>query len=272
MPPLLALPFPLVDPVLVEIGPLAIRWYALAYIAGLVLGWWTAGRLVQRSELFGPHVPPKPADIDDMLVWAAVGVVVGGRLGFVLFYNLDYYLQNPLEIPMVWRGGMAFHGGAAGLVVAVWLHARSKGLAFLPYMDVMATVAPIGIFFGRIANFINDELWGRVTDVPWAVLFPRGGLVPRHPSQLYEAVAEGLILFAVILVFVFRRKAYHAAGFVTGLFTAGYGVGRFLVEFFREPDAQVGYLFGWMTMGQLLCLPMIFAGAWLMAYAKRRPA
>jgi len=270
MTPVLALPFPAIDPVLIEIGPFAVRWYALAYVAGLLIGWWLAGRLVSRPALFAPHTPPSRADMDDMLLWAALGVVLGGRIGFVLFYNLDHYLANPLEIPQVWRGGMAFHGGAAGLMVAAYVYARVKGLSFLTLMDVLSTVAPIGIFFGRIANFINGELFGRVTEVWWAVQFPRGGFLPRHPSQLYEAVAEGILLFALLIWLVLARGVYRTPGVATGVFVAGYGIGRFVCEFWREPDPQLGFLIGGLTMGQLLSAPMIAAGALLVAWAARR--
>lgn len=272
MPPLLALPFPAIDPVLIELGPFPVRWYALAYLAGLLLGWWLAQRLIARNDLFAASGPPKLAQLDDFLLWAAIGIVCGGRLGFVLFYNLDYYLENPLEIIQPWRGGMSFHGGAAGLMVATYLFARRQALPFLTLMDVVTAVAPVGLFFGRIANFINGELYGRVSDVPWAILFPRGGYLPRHPSQLYEAALEGLVLFIVLMVLVFRVRALRWPGVIAGVFLAGYGVARSIVEFYREPDAQLGYLAGGLTMGQVLSLPMILCGVIIVIWAARRQA
>ncbi|OQW54819.1 prolipoprotein diacylglyceryl transferase [Candidatus Raskinella chloraquaticus] len=272
MPPLLALPFPAIDPVLIELGPFPVRWYALAYLAGLLLGWWLAQRLIARNDLFAASGPPKLAQLDDFLLWAAIGIVCGGRLGFVLFYNLDYYLENPLEIIQPWRGGMSFHGGAAGLMVATYLFARRQALPFLTLMDVVTAVAPVGLFFGRIANFINGELYGRVSDVPWAILFPRGGFLPRHPSQLYEAGLEGLVLFIVLMVLVFRVRALRWPGVIAGVFLAGYGVARSIVEFYREPDAQLGYLAGGLTMGQVLSLPMILCGVIIVIWAARRQA
>lgn len=270
MPPFLALPFPAIDPVLVEFGPFPIRWYALSYLAGLVLGWWLAQRLIGKPALFSPATPPSPADLDDFLLWAALGIVLGGRIGFVLFYNLDYYIENPSEIVQPWKGGMSFHGGSAGLLLAAFLFARRKKLAFLTLMDVVTAVAPVGLFFGRLANFINGELFGRVSDVPWAVLFPRGGYLPRHPSQLYEAGLEGLVLLAVLMILIFRFHALRKPGVVGGAFLAGYGLARTIVEFFREPDAQLGYLAGGLTMGQILSLPMILAGAAVVIWAVRR--
>ena len=272
MPPLLALPFPAIDPVLIELGPFPVRWYALAYLAGLLLGWWLAQRLIARNDLFAASGPPKLAQLDDFLLWAAIGIVCGGRLGFVLFYILDYYLENPLEIIQPWRGGMSFHGGAAGLMVATYLFARRQALPFLTLMDVVTAVAPVGLFFGRIANFINGELYGRVSDVPWAILFPRGGFLPRHPSQLYEAGLEGLVLFIVLMVLVFRVRALRWPGVIAGVFLAGYGVARSIVEFYREPDAQLGYLAGGLTMGQVLSLPMILCGVIIVIWAARRQA
>jgi phosphatidylglycerol:prolipoprotein diacylglycerol transferase len=266
----LAIPFPAFDPVAIELGPLVIRWYALAYVAGILLGWRLALRIAGRPELFGAARPPSQRDLDDMVLWAALGIIIGGRIGFVLFYNLGHYVENPLEIPQVWKGGMAFHGGAAGMIVAAWLFARSRGLSFLSLIDVIAAVAPIGLFFGRVANFINGELWGRVTDVPWAVIFPFAGPLGRHPSQLYQAGLEGLALFALLLWLVYARRALATPGVVGGAFLAGYGAARFVGEFFREPDAQLGYLVGGLTMGQLLSLPMIAVGLAAIVIVRRR--
>lgn len=270
MPPLLALPFPAVEPVLIDIGPFPIRWYALSYLAGLVLGWWLAQKFIARPALFGDRSPPTAAAFDDLLLWAALGIVLGGRIGFVLFYNLPYYLEDPLEILQPWKGGMSFHGGAAGLLTATFFFARANGLSFLTMMDVVTAVAPVGLFFGRIANFINGELFGRVTDVPWAVLFPQGGYLPRHPSQLYEAALEGMLLFAVQMLLVFKCGAFKRPGVVGGSFVAGYGIARTVVENFREPDRQLGYLVGGLTMGQILSFPMILAGFAIIVWAVRR--
>ncbi|MFA7428859.1 MAG: prolipoprotein diacylglyceryl transferase [Rhodospirillaceae bacterium] len=263
-----ALPFPAIDPVAVSIGPIDIRWYALAYIAGLLLGWWALVRLERRTN--GPlntHL------IDDFFSWAVAGVVVGGRLGYVLFYNPGYYLSNPLDILKVWEGGMSFHGGMLGVIIVAWVFARRNGLHPLTLGDRVATVAPIGLFFGRLANFINGELFGRVApDVPWAMVFPHGGPDPRHPSQLYQAAMEGLILLAVMMVLYHRDAVRNRAGILTGVFLTGYGVARFIGEFFRQPDAHLGFLFAGATMGQLLSIPMILIGLGLILWAARRPA
>ena len=264
---LLALPFPAIDPVLVELGPFAIRWYALAYIAGIVLGWRLLRRIVAR-----PGWSLKPDAIDDLLFHVTLGIILGGRLGYVVFYQPAYYLAHPLEALAVWHGGMSFHGGLLGVILAAALFARQRGVPFLELVDALAIVAPIGLFFGRVANFINGELWGRVTDVPWAVLFPDGGPLPRHPSQLYQAGLEGLVLFAVMLWL--SRGAYRpaAAGLLGGTFLAGYALARILVEFFREPDAQIGFLMGGLTMGQLLSLPMLLVGLGAVLAARQRQA
>jgi phosphatidylglycerol:prolipoprotein diacylglycerol transferase len=257
----LAIPFPTIDPVIVQLGPFAIRWYALAYIAGLVLGWRVLRRIVAR-----PGWQITPTDVDDLLFNATLGVIIGGRLGYALFYQTGHYLANPHEILYVWRGGMSFHGGLAGVLVAAWLFARQRKLPFLEVADAMALVTPIGLLLGRIANFINGELWGRPTDVPWGVVFPFAGPEPRHPSQLYEAALEGLLLLVIMQWLAWGRARDPAErGLPGGVFLAGYGLARMTVEFFREPDIQLGYLLGFATMGQLLSVPMILAGLWLIA-------
>jgi phosphatidylglycerol:prolipoprotein diacylglycerol transferase len=268
--PVFAIPFPAIDPVLIEIGPFAVRWYALAYIAGLIGGWFYAKRLVEAPSRWGGRPIPSVADIDDLLVYAALGVILGGRLGYVMFYNPAFFLENPGEILAVWRGGMSFHGGLAGALAGMALLARRRGLPLLSLLDAVAPVAPIGLFFGRVANFINAELWGRVSDVPWAVVFPGAGPLPRHPSQLYEAATEGLILFAILAVAV-RMGALRRPGLAAGLFAAGYAAARIFCEFFREPDAQIGFLFGGATMGMLLSLPLLVIGLWLIARARPLP-
>ncbi|WP_395667140.1 prolipoprotein diacylglyceryl transferase [Methylocella sp.] len=267
MPLLVA--YPVIDPVLIEIGPLPIRWYALAYIAGLTLGWAYARALVARPALWGAGPRPDAETIDDLLLYAALGVILGGRLGYVLFYNLGHYLSHPLDALKVWEGGMSFHGGLFGAALAVVLLARRGGVPALRLADVAAAAAPIGLFLGRLANFIKPELWGRPTDVPWAMVFPGAGPLPRHPSQLYEATLEGVALFCV-LFFAVRLGALRRPGLVSGIFAIGYGVARIICEFFREPDPQLGFLFGGATMGMLLSLPLVAVGVGLCAAALRK--
>jgi phosphatidylglycerol:prolipoprotein diacylglycerol transferase len=269
--PLFALPFPMVDPVLIAVGPFAIRWYALAYIAGLIGGWWLARRVAAERTPWGGIAPIRPNDIDDVIVWVALGVVLGGRVGYVLFYDPARFAANPLDALYIWRGGMSFHGGMLGTIGALLLFARARGIPMLSMLDIAAIATPIGLFFGRLANFINSELWGRVTDVPWAFVFPNGGPLPRHPSQLYEAGLEGIVLFAVLL-FAWRRGALRYPGTIGGLFVGGYGLARIVSEFFREPDAHIGYLTGGLTMGMLLSLPMLLVGAVAIVVARRRGA
>jgi phosphatidylglycerol:prolipoprotein diacylglycerol transferase len=264
---LLAIPFPAIDPVLVEIGPFALRWYALAYIAGIVLGWIIAKRLVALAP-----VAASKAQLDDFVTWATLGIILGGRLGYVLFYRPGHYLLNPWEALYVWQGGMSFHGGMLGVIVAAWWFCRKEGIDPLVFGDRVAAVAPLGLFFGRLANFVNGELWGRVTDVPWAMVFPTGGPDPRHPSQLYQAAMEGLLLFAVMQVLVRRPGLRARPGLLTGVFLAGYGLARMVGELFRQPDAHLGFLPGGVTMGQVLSLPMLAAGVWLVLRARSRPA
>jgi len=265
---LLAIPFPAIDPVLIEIGPVAIRWYALAYIAGLVGGWLVAREIARRDSLWGAVKRPTPESLDDLLVYVAFGVILGGRIGYVLFYNLDFFVDNPGRIFAVWEGGMAFHGGLAGAAVGIWLFARRYRVGALTVADICALVAPIGIFLGRIANFIKPELWGRPTDVAWGVIFPGAGPDARHPSQLYEAGLEGLALF-IILIFLARAGSLRWPGLTTGVFAAGYGAARIVCEFFREPDPQLGFLFGGATMGMLLSVPLIIVGFALIIRARK---
>jgi phosphatidylglycerol:prolipoprotein diacylglycerol transferase len=264
---LFALPFPAFDPVLIELGPLVIRWYALAYIAGILLGWHLARRLVALAP-----VAASRQQVDDFVTWATLGIILGGRLGYVLFYRAGYYLAHPAEILAVWQGGMSFHGGALGVIIATILYCRQQKMDLLRFGDRVAAVVPIGLFFGRLANFINGELWGRVSDVPWAMVFPTGGPEPRHPSQLYQAGLEGLLLFVVLQILVHRPAIRARQGFVAGAFLCGYGMARIIGEFFRQPDANLGFLFAGATMGQLLSLPMVLIGLWLMARARPAPA
>jgi phosphatidylglycerol:prolipoprotein diacylglycerol transferase len=265
--PFFAIPFPAIDPVAVALGPFAIRWYALAYIVALVIGWRYCLMLADRP----PNLVAR-RDIDDFLVWATLGVVLGGRIGFVLFYNLPYYIDHPLQILELWHGGMSFHGGALGVSLAIVLFSRNRKIAVFALSDIVIEAIPIGLFFGRIANFINDELWGRQTDVPWAVVFPNGGMVPRHPSQLYEAACEGILLF-LLLLYGERRGTRRLPGIETGIFLIGYALARTSGELFRQPDAQLGFLFfigGFgVTMGQLLSIPVLIAGALIIRWARR---
>ena len=267
---LFAIPYPVIDPILLNIGPLPIRWYALAYVAGLLFGWMFVRKLVRSDTLWGGLPRPSVESIDDLLVYAALGVVVGGRVGYVLFYNLPFYIEHPDEIIAVWKGGMSFHGGLAGAALGIWLFARRVKVPFASVADLAAAAVPIGIFLGRLANFIKPELWGRPTDVPWAMVFPGAGPDPRHPSQLYEAGLEGLALF-VVLWFVVRSGGLRRPGLVTGVFAVGYGFARIACEFFREPDPQLGFLFGGATMGMLLSLPIILVGLFFI-FASRRQA
>jgi phosphatidylglycerol:prolipoprotein diacylglycerol transferase len=251
--------FPQIDPVIVQIGPFAIRWYAIAYIAGLVLGW----RLMRRLVVMPPAVATS-LQVDDFLTWATLGVVLGGRLGYVLFYQPLVFLAEPLRILQVWTGGMSFHGGMLGVSIATAWFCRRNNIRLLGFADRLAVVAPIGLCFGRIANFINGELWGRpAPDVPWAMVFPNGGPIPRHPSQLYQAFLEGVLLFTVLFLLSRREWVRARAGLLTGVFLTGYGLARITGEFFREPDKFLGFLFAGATMGQLLSIPMVLAGIWL---------
>ena len=265
MTPLL-IPYPEIDPILLQLGPFAIRWYALAYIAGLVIGWQVMRRVCTQ--------PPRilsPVKIDDFLLWAALGVILGGRVGYVLFYKPGFYLEHPLAVLTVWEGGMSFHGGFLGVIAAILLFAiRNKTDPFM-LSDLVALVVPIGLFFGRLANFINGELWGRVSDVQWAMIFPRGGPLPRHPSQLYQAFFEGVLVLLVVAAVWRFTDGRRRPGLMTGTFCAGYGVARIVGELFREPDAHLGYLWGPVTMGMLLSVPVLAFGGWLIARAYRRP-
>jgi phosphatidylglycerol:prolipoprotein diacylglycerol transferase len=267
---LLALPFPNFDPVLIQLGPFAIRWYALAYIAGILLGWLYARAIIRDQKLWGGPAPMTVTDIDDFIVWVTLGIILGGRLGYVLFYNPAYFAAHPLEALELWKGGMSFHGGFAGCVVAVMLFARKNRIPILSLGDITCAVGTIGVMLVRLANFINGELWGRTSDVPWAMVFPTGGPLPRHPSQLYEAALEGLVLF-IVLGFLVRTGALKRPGLIIGCFAVGYSLARSFCELFREPDAQLGFLWGGLTMGMVLSLPLLLFGIVLIVIALRRP-
>ncbi|SHL36327.1 prolipoprotein diacylglyceryl transferase [Phytopseudomonas punonensis] len=259
------LPYPNIDPVALDLGFLQIHWYGLMYLVGIGGAWFLASR---RLNAFDPTWSKEK--LSDLVFWVAMGVIVGGRLGYVLFYDLPAYIANPLLILEVWKGGMSFHGGLIGVMLATLWFARRNGKSFFELMDFIAPLVPIGLGAGRIGNFINAELWGKVSDVPWAMVFPTGGPLPRHPSQLYQFALEGVALF--VILWIYSRKPRPTMA-VSGLFAVCYGIFRFIVEFVRVPDAQLGYLaWGWLTMGQVLCVPMVLAGLGLMVYAyKRQP-
>ncbi|HEY3317294.1 MAG TPA: prolipoprotein diacylglyceryl transferase [Coriobacteriia bacterium] len=257
------LPYPRIDPVLVRLGPVAVRWYGLAYVAAFVGAGLVLRRLNRRWRL-----GLSEDDELEILLAAVVGVIVGARLGYVLFYNLPSYVKAPLAVFALWDGGMSFHGGLIGIVIAAVVESRRLKLPLLTLCDIGAVGAPIGFFLGRLANFVNDELWGRVTSVPWAMVFPSGGPYPRHPSQLYEAGLEGVVLFAVMWLLSLKVRS---RGTEIGWLLLLYGCFRVFAELFRQPDAQITYLPSWVTMGQLLSVPMILAGAWLLIRARTRP-
>jgi phosphatidylglycerol:prolipoprotein diacylglycerol transferase len=265
-------PFPDFDPVLVHLGPIAIRWYALAYVAGILLGWRYAVALVRNAGLWALRGPPATVDqVDDLILWITVGVIVGGRLGHVIFYTPELIWTDPVEILKTWHGGMSFHGGAIGVLLALGVFAWRNKLDLLRIGDIAAACAPIGLFFGRIANFINGELWGRPTTLPWGIIFPGAGPEPRHPSELYEAGLEGVVLFLVLRWSTHGRKDLNRRGVVMGLFIAGYGVARTALENVREPDAYMpNFPFG-LTMGMILSIPMILVGAWLVWRGLKEP-
>ena len=265
------MPFPDIDPIIFQIGPFALRWYALAYIVGLIGGWYYMFWLEPKTSIYQPHHKDQPSQLDDFLLWLTLGTIIGGRLGYVLFYNPGYYLDNPGQILAVWEGGMAFHGGFLGVTIAALLYARKLNINPLTLGDLIAAASPIGLFLGRIANFINSELWGRQTEFALGVIFPNGGPLPRHPSQLYEAFLEGLLLFIVLAYLCRRTNALEKPGLIMGIFIAGYGLSRMIVEqFFREPDAHIGYLVGGTTMGFWLSVPMLIAGLFFVYLATRK--
>jgi len=262
--PFFAIPFPVIDPVAIAVGPLAIRWYALAYVVGILVGW----QYMKNVARLPPN-RAKPEMIDDLILWITLGIILGGRLGYVMFYKPGYFVEHPLEIFALWQGGMSFHGGLLGVCAAILLYARAQKIDWRALGDVVVTAVPIGLFLGRLANFVNGELFGRPTNVPWAMVFPRGGPMPRHPSQLYEACLEGIVLFTILWFAAHRTRALYRPGTMGGLFLVGYGTARIIGELFREPDVQLGFLFAGVTMGQLLSIPLVAAGIWLMVRAPR---
>jgi len=271
--PFLLIDFPSFNPIAIAIGPFAIRWYALAYIGGIVLGWLYARSLLKNERLWSGPAPISLPQLDDFILWVTLGIILGGRTGYVLFYNLPFFIEHPLAIFKLWEGGMSFHGGFLGCVVAVMSFARKNDVSILSLGDITTAVGPIGLFLGRLANFINSELWGRPADpgLPWAIIFPNGGPLPRHPSQLYEAGLEGILLFTVLAVMI-RFGALKRPGLILGSFTLIYGLARITGEHFREPDPQLGFLWGGLTMGMLLSIPMLIVGIALIVRALRRGA
>lgn len=260
----MAIAFPDFSPTAFEIGPLSVKWYGIAYVVGILLGWRYILYLEKKASQapYNPVLPPKVFDL--YVPWLVLGILLGGRLGYVLFYKPLDYLTHPEEILFTWKGGMSFHGGLIGVIISTYLFTRKHKIPLLFFTDMLSQTIPIGLFFGRIANFINSELYGRITDVPWAVVFPTGGPFPRHPSQLYEAFLEGPILFLLLFFFSRCSKIASHKGSITGLFLIGYAAARFSVEFVRQPDAYLGFLWGGFTMGQLLTLPMFALGLFLL--------
>jgi phosphatidylglycerol:prolipoprotein diacylglycerol transferase len=249
------------DPIAFSVGPLAVRWYGLMYLVGFAAAWWLGVR-----RIAGGRAPITRKQFDDLIFLAVLGVILGGRLGYVLFYKPGYYAAHPLEIFAIWQGGMSFHGGMLGVLAAMWIHARRQGIDFLRLTDFVGPLCPLGIAAGRMGNFINGELYGRVTDLPWGMVFRHAGDAPRHPSQLYQFALEGLVLFALLWWFSAKPRP---RGQVSALFLIGYGTLRFIAEFGREPDAFLGLLALGLSMGQWLCIPMIGAGLWLFAWSRR---
>lgn len=271
--PALAIAFPAIDPIAFSIGPVDVRWYGLSYVVSILLAWAYARKIVSTPRIWPSATPPMTlVDIDDFVLWAALGIVLGGRLGYIFFYDFPAVMANPLRAIEIWNGGMSFHGGITGVTIAMIAFARMRGIPMLSLFDVIGTVAVTGLFLVRIANFINQELWGKVTDLPWAVIFPNGGPFSRHPSQIYEALGEGLINGIILALLVFRKDSLKRPGLTTGVFIGVYGLVRMAVELVREPDPQLGYLLGtnWLTMGMILSTPMVALGLWLITRA--RPA
>lgn len=250
-----------------ELGPFALRWYSLAYIGAIVMGWWQISRMLRQ-----PQPVMTSEQLDNFITWMTLGVILGGRLGYVIFYNPAQYLAEPMAVFRLWDGGMSFHGGCAGVILGCFMFAHFNGLSGLRVLDSVATVTPWGLLFGRLANFVNGELWGRVTGTNWGIIFPGAGPEPRYPSQLFEAALEGVVLLAILQFLYWRTDARLRPGLISGVFGIGYGVSRFIVEYFREPDQQLGILETGLTMGQTLTLPLILAGLFLLLRALRRPA
>lgn len=257
--------YPHIDPIALQLGPLAIRWYSLAYIAGIFLGWLYAKQMNKRAKF------ANAVQFENVITWIVIGIVLGGRIGYCLFYNTSYFLSHPHEMLYIWQGGMSFHGGMIGFVIAMYSYCRLNKIAFFPFMDAAAAVAGIGIFFGRIANFINGELYGRVTDSEWGIVFPHSDSNPRYPSQLFEAFGEGLLMVIILSIMFWVFNAWKRPRLISGTFLVWYSIVRIFVEQFREPDEQLGFFFGSITMGQILSAPMFLLGIILIFLALREP-
>ena len=258
------------DPVLVDLGFFQIRWYSIAYILGIILGWVYAVKIIKKTQNNTQNFEPiKRSDFDDLVIYLVLGIILGGRLGYVIFYNLEYYIQNSFEIFKLWQGGMSFHGGLLGVIVAIFIFSKNKNTNFFKYSDIVACVAPIGIFLGRIANFINGELFGKISTLPWAVIFPNGGNIARHPSQIYEAILEGLVLFILINFLALKKHLIIKTGYVSSFFLISYSILRIFSENFREPDQHLGYLFNYFSMGTLLSILTLISGFLIIFFIKK---
>ena len=258
------------DPVLIDLGFFQIRWYSIAYILGIVLGWVYAVKIIKKTQNNTQNFKPiKRSDFDDLVIYLVLGIILGGRLGYVIFYNLEYYIQNSFEIFKLWQGGMSFHGGLLGVIVAIFIFSKNKNTNFFKYSDIVACVAPIGIFLGRIANFINGELFGKISTLPWAVIFPNGGNIARHPSQIYEAILEGLVLFILINFLALKKHLIIKTGYVSSFFLISYSILRIFSENFREPDQHLGYLFNYFSMGTLLSILTLISGFLILFFIKK---
>jgi phosphatidylglycerol:prolipoprotein diacylglycerol transferase len=248
------------DPVFIDLGIVQIRWYSLAYIAGIALGWLYAIKIIEKLSLKKNYFSVKREQFDELITYLVIGIVLGGRLGYVIFYNFKYYSENIVEVFKLWQGGMSFHGGLIGLIIAVYIYSKNSKTNFFKFTDIISCVAPIGIFLGRIANFINGELYGKVSTLPWATIFPYTSNVARHPSQIYEAILEGFILFILLNYLAFKKNLIIKSGYISGLFLIFYSILRIIAENFREPDVHIGYLFNYISMGTLLSLIIFFVG------------
>ena len=258
------------DPVFIDLGFFQIKWYSIAYIMGIILGWAYALKIIKKLQKYTENFEPiKKSDFDDLLIYLVLGIILGGRLGYVIFYNLEYYIQNSFEIFRLWQGGMSFHGGLLGVIVAIFIFSKNKNTNFFKYSDIVACIAPIGIFLGRIANFINGELFGKISTLPWAVIFPNGGNVTRHPSQIYEAILEGLVLFILINFLALKKHLIIKTGYVSSFFLITYSILRIFSENFREPDQHLGYLFNYFSMGTLLSILTLMSGFLIIFFIKK---
>jgi len=256
------------DPVFIDLGIFQIRWYSIAYIVGIVLGWIYAIKIIKKMARKHNFTPIKQTDFDDLIIYLIIGIVLGGRLGYVIFYNFEYYSKNLFEILKLWEGGMSFHGGLLGVIIVTIIFSKIKRINFFYFADIICCVAPIGLFLGRIANFINGELFGKISTLPWAIIFPTGGNISRHPSQIYEAILEGIILFILINFLALKKQLLLKAGYISGLFLIFYSTARIIGENFREPDNQLGYFFNYFSMGVILSVTTFVAGCFIIFFIK----